>query len=112
MPGPAAQPAGTPIAASAPVPVQWRETKGPRCIAVSTLAGAMLSSPRALDLVVLGGGRLRAKLGGACQPLAFYNGFYLRPNADGKVCAGRDAIRIRSGGACDIDQFRTLTAPK
>lgn len=89
-------------------PVVWKEKKGPHCVAAQTLAGAVVTGPRAVDLVLQGGKRLRAKLDGDCRPLDFYAGFYLRPAADGMVCADRDSIRVRSGASCGIDTFRTL----
>ena len=89
-------------------PIQWKEKHGPHCIAASSLAGALVSGPSAVDLVLTGGQRLRARLDGDCAPLDFYPGFYIKPAADGKVCADRDVIRARSGAACQIDVFRTL----
>lgn len=91
-----------------PPQVTWREKRGPRCIAARELAGALVTGPGIVDLVLVGNRRVRAKLDGRCEPLDFYSGFYLKPSADGKVCADRDAIRARSGTSCQIDAFRTL----
>ncbi|MBB4086248.1 hypothetical protein ACLN6N_13890 [Sphingomonas carotinifaciens] len=93
-------------------PAKWKERKGPKCIAASTLAGALVSETGSVDLVLTGGSRVRAKLSGECRQLDFYSGFYLRPAPDGRVCADRDAIRMRSGAACEIDRFRTLVPAK
>ena len=102
-----------PVAAPAPpTPIRWRESKGPACVPLARMAGAMIASPRQVDLVLLGNQRVRAVLDGACQPLDFYSGFYIRPNADGMACAGRDSIRVRSGASCDIARFRTLSPRK
>ena len=73
------------------------------------MAGAAINAPTLVDLVLTGGSRVRAKLDGDCAPLDFYSGFYIRPSADGKVCSGRDSIRVRSGASCTIKQFRALT---
>jgi len=89
-------------------PTRWKEKRGPRCIAAANLAGAMVTAPNAVDLVLTGGQRVRAKLDGDCEPLDFYGGFYIKPAADGKVCADRDVIRARSGTACQVDVFRSL----
>jgi len=89
-------------------PVRWKEKHGPRCIASADLRGAMVTGDSAVDLVLSGGRRLRAKLDGDCGPLDFYSGFYLKRADDGSVCAGRDVIRARSGAACQITAFRTL----
>lgn len=91
-----------------PPEVTWKEKRGPRCIVAADLAGALVSGPGIVDLVLTGDRRVRAKLDGRCEPLDFYSGFYLRPDADGQICAGRDAIRARSGISCQIDAFRTL----
>jgi hypothetical protein len=89
-------------------PLRWVEKKGPKCIASNTLAGAVVTAPRAIDLVTRGGPRLRAQLDGSCQGVDLRFGFYIRPNSDGKVCADRDAIHARTGGQCEIEKFRTL----
>jgi hypothetical protein len=89
-------------------PIRWKEKHGPHCIAAASLAGALVSGPNAVDLVLTGGQRLRARLDGDCAPLDFYPGFYIKPAADGKICADRDVIRARSGAACQIDKFRIL----
>lgn len=91
-------------------PIRWREKKGPRCIPAQRLAGALISAPNQVDLVLIGGMRVRAKLDGDCRPLDFYSGFYVRPAADRMICAERDPIRVRSGAACGIDRFRLLQA--
>ena len=95
---------------SVPQPMQWKEKKGPKCIAVADIGGALVSAPDAVDLLMAGGKRLRAHLDDDCGPMDFYNGFYLRPKADGKVCADRDVLRMRSGASCGIARFKTLVA--
>lgn len=91
-----------------PAPMAWKEARGPHCIVPADLAGALLSGGDAIDLVLVGNRRLRARLGAGCEPLDFYSGVYLRPAADGKVCAGRDSIRARSGASCRIEALRLL----
>ena len=68
----------------------WIEKKGPKCVALDGLAGALILQPDAVDLVLEGGERVRARLDDDCPALDFYAGFYLKPTKDGKVCAGRD----------------------
>ena len=104
---------GRPVArASVPAPIRYREKKGPKCVAVADMGGAMIVEPGSVDLVMDGGRRLRAKLDDDCGPMDFYNGFYLRPAADGQVCARRDVIRMRSGASCEIATFKTLQAAR
>lgn len=90
------------------VPPRWRETKGPRCVPLETIAGAATVDPERLDLLLDDGTRLRARLGSACLALDFYRGLYVKANADGQICARRDALRSRSGDACRIEAFRRL----
>ncbi|MDQ2892802.1 MAG: hypothetical protein M3R64_06910 [Pseudomonadota bacterium] len=91
-----------------PVPPGWKEKKGPKCIAAADLAGAMISQPGSVDLVLDGGDRVRAVLDDDCGPLDYYGGYYLRPASDGQICADRDVIRVRSGRSCMIAKFRRL----
>jgi hypothetical protein len=103
--GPAPRPVGrTPM----PAPIVYAEKKGPKCIAAASMAGAAVGNVDVVDLVLAGGSRVRAELDGDCAPLDFYSGFYLKPSADGMVCAGRDAIRVRTGARCEIKRFRSL----
>ena len=87
--------------------MRWIEKKGPQCIAVDQLAGAAVGGDT-VDLMLRGGNRVRARLDGDCPALDFYAGFYLKPSADGLVCAGRDSIRSRSGDSCTISGFKKL----
>jgi hypothetical protein len=90
---------------------EWAEKKGPKCIAADQLGGAIVSGDY-VDLVMRGGERIRAQLDGDCSALGYYGGFYLKPSADGQVCAGRDTIRTRSGDRCTIKKFKKLVAKR
>lgn len=98
-----------PRVAPRPLPVTWKESKGPKCVPAGALAGAVVTARDRIDLVLRGGSRVRARLDDDCRGLDFYSGFYLRPDGQGLVCAGRDAIRSRAGARCEIDRFRLLT---
>ena len=100
----------TPVAA--PKPVRWREKKGPKCVAPGDLAGVLISPGNNLDMVMFGGTWLRAKLDGQCRTLNFYSGIYMKPGNDGRVCAGRDMVRARSGAGCMVSGFRMLEAKR
>ena len=93
-------------------PIEWAEKKGPKCIAADDLAGVLIARADAVDLVLDGGSRLRARLDKDCPALNFYGGFYLKPNRDRQLCAGRDAIRSRSGRMCEIAGFKRLVAKR
>lgn len=98
-----------PVGPRRPVPMTvWRERHAGRCIDSTQVAGAAITPDGAVDFVLRGGKRLRAWLESQCPALDFYQGFYVKPDGDGMVCAGRDAIHARSGGECQIDRFRRL----
>lgn len=89
------------------VRLQWEEEKGPKCLPVAAIAGAMLSSPDSIDIVLRNRQRMRARLDQDCEGLDFYGALYLQTD-DGQFCAKRDVIRNRMGGTCRIEKFRTL----
>jgi hypothetical protein len=97
-----------PTAPEASRPLRLIEKKGPKCLASNSLAGAIVTSGRTIDLFTRNGPRLRAELDKQCQAVELRFGFYIRPNPDGQICASRDTIHARSGGQCDIQKFRTL----
>ena len=97
-------------APAAPRPIRWVEKKGPKCIPAAALAGALVTDRSKLDLVLRGGRRVRAEMDDDCRSLDFARGFYLKPSADGMVCADRDVVRSRYGAKCPIDRFRSLEA--
>ncbi|MGK6322662.1 hypothetical protein ACMGDM_06205 [Sphingomonas sp. DT-51] len=101
-----------PAARAAVSPVTWDEKRGPECLRVTALTGAAIDRSGDVDLIIDGTRRIRAKLDDDCPTLDFYAGFYLRPTSDGQICAGRDAIRSRSGALCPIGKFRTLMPKK
>lgn len=95
----------------APVkPIVWREKRANRCTALDGIAGAAFTNNGTVDLYFSDGRRLRALLGDKCPAIDFYSGFYITRAADGQVCAKRDAVRSRSGAACEIRAFRRLIA--
>ena len=87
--------------------IQWIEHKGPKCIPVDAIRGALLSGPEQVDFIFVNRARVRAQFEEDCPALDFYGGFYIQPQGD-RLCAGRDAIRSRMGGSCTIDRFRLL----
>lgn len=94
------------------VPIQWREGRGPRCVPASRIIGFTFPSQRSVDLVFRDRTRMRARLERRCVALDFYRSFYIAATPDGLICADRDSIRSRTGGECEIDQFRSLRAAR
>ncbi|MES2442887.1 MAG: hypothetical protein V4574_08660 [Pseudomonadota bacterium] len=91
-----------------PPPVAMVERKAKDCLEMRRIIGFGITQPDSVDLVLNDGSRMRARLGNNCRSLGFYQGFYVKPNPDGKMCAGRDPIRTRSGGECSIQVFKAL----
>jgi hypothetical protein len=87
--------------------IRWLEHKGPKCIPVGAIRGALLSGPEQVDFIFANRARVRARFEEDCPALDFYGGFYIQPQGD-RLCAGRDAIHSRMGGSCTIDHFRLL----
>ena len=87
--------------------IEWAEHKGPKCISADRIAGAMLSGPTSIDLVMHNRQRLRAVMDDECPALDFYKGFYFQLS-DERICAKREMIRNRVGASCRIERFRTL----
>ena len=87
--------------------LQWEEEKGPKCLSAGMIAGAMLSTPGNIDIVLRNRQRIRAKLDSDCDGLDFYGGLYIQTD-DGEVCAKRDSISSRVGGTCRIEKFKML----
>lgn len=99
---------------SMPVPVPPRapvmlvEKKADDCVKMEAIRGFSVSRRDSVDLMLRDGKLLRVKLGKDCPALGFYSGFYVKAHADKKMCAGRDAIRSRSGRQCNVEAFRSL----
>ncbi len=96
--------------APAASPIEWEESRGPRCVRMSSIAGAALVGRSSVDLVLRDNSRVRAQLEQSCPALDYYYGFYVNGTQDGQICADRDSIRSRMGGQCEIERFRALRA--
>ena len=53
---------------------------------------------------------LAAQLEDGCSARAFYAGFYIERNADGRLCVDRDQLRSRAGASCQVAHFTRLVA--
>ncbi|WP_333573047.1 hypothetical protein [Sphingomonas sp.] len=84
------------------------ERRAKSCVAVDRIQGFTVNAADSVDLILEDGSLLRAKLGAECPALGFYSGAYLKPTKDSKFCAGRDALRSRSGRTCPVQAFKNL----
>jgi hypothetical protein len=87
---------------------EWEEKKGPKCVALRSIRSAAIVTPDGIDLILADEHRYRAKLERGCRSIGFYSGFYVEPQADRSLCAGRDILRARSGLSCAIASFKRL----
>ena len=90
------------------VPVRWLEKKGPKCVGLEGLAGFVVRGPQTVDLFMRGGQRVRTRLEKQCTRVDLGYGFYIRPNADGRLCSNRDTLHARTGGRCEVERFTNL----
>lgn len=95
-------------AESPPPPVELKEIKGPKCLVVRNLRGAIVEGERTLQLFSAPGERYRAHFGRSCRGADFYSGFYIAPSKDGSLCAGRDDLHTRNGSTCEVQRFTRL----
>lgn len=101
-------------ALTAPLPpdptgdVELKEVKGPKCLKLDSLRGALLNSKTGVTMLTDRDEAFRAHFGKSCRPADFYSGFYVQPTKDGSICAGRDAVHARNGSTCDIQKFTKL----
>lgn len=100
------------VTAPAAPPPMFREKKADECVKMKKIVGFWVMNPDSIDLMLDDGTRLRARLGSDCPSLGFYAGFYVKPQPDGKICAGRDVLRARSGRSCAIGSFARLVPVK
>jgi hypothetical protein len=98
--------------ARVPTITTWNEKKGPHCINLTDIQGTAVIVANSVDIALRGGDRVRMRFERSCPGLDYYSGFYVVPNSDGKICAGRDVVRDRAGGECAIDKFRKLIPAK
>lgn len=91
-----------------PSPEEYKEVKGPKCLQMRNLRGAIVEGERTLMLFSAPGERYRAHFGKSCRGADFYAGFYIVPNKDGAICAGRDDLHTRNGSTCEVQRFSRL----
>jgi hypothetical protein len=82
----------------------WAATGGrSRCVNVGRVRSAVARGERIIELRLRGGTTLHMRFAENCPFIAFYDGFYYSSELGGRLCARRDAVIARSGGACTIE---------
>lgn len=90
-----------------PAPV-LKEVKGPKCLQLNRVRGAVINPTSGVTMLTVPRERFRTHFGRACRAADFYAGFYIEPNKDGAICAGRDTLHARNGSTCEIVKFSRL----
>ncbi len=88
--------------------VELKEVKGPKCLKLDSLRGAILNSQTGVTMLNDRDEAFRTHFGKSCRAADFYSGFYVQPTKDGSICAGRDTLHARNGSTCDIQKFTRL----
>jgi len=89
-------------------PPAMKEEKGPKCLQLNRVRGAVINPTSGVTMLTVPRERFRTHLGRACRAADFYAGFYIEPNKDGAICAGRDTLHARNGSTCEIVKFSRL----
>ena len=84
------------------------ERKIGKCVPAADILGVQPNGPAGLVLFMRDRRMISAELERSCRSRAFYSGFYLSRNTDGKVCVDRDTLLSRSGSACKLSRIRQL----
>lgn len=85
-----------------------KEVKGPKCLRLNRLRGAVISMASGITMVTDKNEHFRAHFSRMCRAASFYQGFYIQPDKDGHLCAGRDVLHARNGSVCAIERFSRL----
>lgn len=82
-----------------------------QCIDLRRVRAAQVFGDAAVEVTLRGGARWRMHFAQSCPTLSFYDGFYYRNAELGRLCAGRDAVIVRSGGECAIASIVPVKPP-
>lgn len=97
-----------PPPAPQPLPERLHVTRVLPCLPVSAIAGVRPLANNRLLLFLHDHRLVGADLSRNCTARDFYLGFYVTPNSDGLLCAGRDTIHSRAGTTCTISAVHLL----
>ena len=95
-----------------PLRSQWQEVAHEDCVPVAQLAGVQPLAEHRLLLFTRDRQVIAATLERSCSAEAFYSGFYVEDNADGRLCVARDRLQSRTGSACAVTAFHRVVAQR
>jgi len=93
-----------------PLRTAYEEVEHGNCVAVADIVGVQPVQDDRLLLFTRDRQVLSAVLERSCSARAFYSGFYVERNEDGRLCVSRDQLHSREGTSCQVASFRRLVA--
>ena len=85
-----------------------REVPHDDCVEVEDIVGVQPTRDNRLLLFMENRQVLAASLEQSCTAQAFYSGFYVEQNDDGRLCIARDQLQSRAGETCSVQQLTRL----
>lgn len=93
-----------------PLRSSYEEVDHDDCVPVANIVGVQPTADNRLLLFTRDRTILAATLERSCSAQAFYSGFYVERNDDGRLCVERDEIQSRAGASCEVAGFTRLVA--
>ena len=84
------------------------EKKIGKCLGIASIVAVRAGDANQLLLFLHDQRIVTASLEKHCSARDFYSGFYVRPQADGAICVGRDSLQSRSGANCKLRRLTEL----
>ncbi len=93
-----------------PMEARFEEVDYGSCIDANEVIGVQPTNDNRLLFFLEDSNVLAAQLQNGCSARAYYAGFYIDRNDDGRLCVARDRLQSRAGGSCQITKFTRLVA--
>lgn len=104
------RPATRNLTADAPRQTQRKleERKIGKCIKTKSIGAVRPTSDNRLLFYMRDQRLIAANLEKACSARDYYQGFYVEPSKDGRLCIERDKLQSRTGVKCQLSRIRQL----
>jgi len=93
-----------------PMRQRYEEVEHDDCVDVNDIVGVQPTTDNRLLFFTQERQVLSARLEQSCTARAFYAGFYVERNDDGRLCVARDLLQSRAGASCEVADFSRLVA--
>ncbi len=81
-----------------------------KCFAMDEIGAVRTTRDDRLLLYMRDRTLIAADLEKSCSARDYYQGFYVEPSKDGKLCVNRDRLQSRTGVKCQLNRIRHLVA--